>query len=121
PVWKQAPILLADATEDRAYQFDLAPLAEDEDGDALTFAKVSGPAWLQVAANGQISGTPVQSDVGNYEAVFSVSDGQATVEVNATGKVINVNDPPVWTQNPLQLADANEDSLYNFDISAFAQ
>ena len=33
-------------------------------GDTLTYAKVSGNAWLNVATNGVLSGTPAQGDVG---------------------------------------------------------
>ncbi|MEZ4752191.1 MAG: putative Ig domain-containing protein [Bdellovibrionota bacterium] len=117
PVWTQIPVQLADATEDSPYTFDLAPLVTDEDGDALTFSKLNGPDWLKVAANGKITGTPAQADVGNYTATFSVSDGKANVQVAANGKVINVNDPPRWTQNPVQLADATEDSPYQFSVA----
>jgi len=42
--------------------------------DALTFAKVSGPNWLAVAADGTLSGTPSVSDLGNNSFVVSVSD-----------------------------------------------
>ncbi|MCB0404279.1 MAG: tandem-95 repeat protein [Bdellovibrionales bacterium] len=120
PIWTQIPVILADATEDQPYSFDLAPLATDEDGDALTFSKLTGPAWLKVAANGKITGTPAQADVGNYTATFSVSDGKANVQVSANGKVLNVNDPPLWTQSPLQLANATEDAPYQFSVSNLA-
>jgi hypothetical protein len=43
-------------------------------GDALMFAKVSGPAWLAVGANGALSGTPFSSNVGNNSFVVSVTD-----------------------------------------------
>ncbi|MCB0418359.1 MAG: tandem-95 repeat protein, partial [Bdellovibrionales bacterium] len=120
PVWTQIPVSLADATEDQAYNFDLAPLVTDEDGDPLTFSKLNGPDWLKVAPNGKITGTPVQADVGNYTATFSVSDGKANVQVSANGKVLNVNDAPKWTQNPIQLADATEDSPYQFSVASLA-
>ncbi|MEZ4752190.1 MAG: putative Ig domain-containing protein [Bdellovibrionota bacterium] len=58
PVWTQNPIELSPATEDAPYSFDLRPFASDEDGDALTFSKVSGPQWLKVDAQGRLSGTP---------------------------------------------------------------
>lgn len=51
----------------------LARFATDMDkvtGDTLTFSKISGPSWLNVAANGALSGTPAFGDVG--ENLFSV-------------------------------------------------
>ena len=45
-----------------AYSGTLAGSATDADGDSLTYHKLSGPAWLNVALNGQLSGTPAASD-----------------------------------------------------------
>lgn len=42
----------------------------------MTFSKVSGPAWLSVAANGALSGTPGAGDIGL---------NSFTVQVDATG------------------------------------
>src|SRR5690606_38668330 len=85
--------------------------------DPLTFAKVSGPDWLSVAENGALSGTPLQSDVGDYQALFSVTDGIAPpVEVAARGTVKNTNDLPRWTEDPVRLGVAIEDTQYFFDL-----
>ena len=43
-------------------------------GDQLTFGKVSGPGWLNVATNGSLSGTPLSADVGSNSMVVSVTD-----------------------------------------------
>jgi hypothetical protein len=43
-------------------------------GDVLTFALVSGSAWLVVATNGALSGTPLSVNVGNNSFVVSVTD-----------------------------------------------
>jgi hypothetical protein len=48
----------ADALEYIAYSGTLADDAGDPDSDPLTFTKLSGPAWLNVAADGTLSGTP---------------------------------------------------------------
>lgn len=52
----------------------LAGYATDPDGNPLTFSKVSGPAWLQVAADGTLSGTPTLSDGGTNEFMVRVMD-----------------------------------------------
>ncbi len=45
---------------------------------ALTFGKISGPAWLSVAADGTLSGTPARSDAGmnSWEVVVTNQLGQ---------------------------------------------
>jgi hypothetical protein len=40
----------------------------------LTFAKVSGPAWLSVAGSGALSGTPGFPDVGTNLFTVSLAD-----------------------------------------------
>jgi autotransporter-associated beta strand protein len=122
PTWAANPISGADATEDSAYSGSIAGSASDVDaGATLTFAKVSGPAWLTVGTNGTLSGTPSNSDVGANSFTVSVSDGIAT-SVNATLNitVINTNDTPTWASNPIAGSDATEDSAYNASIAGIA-
>ena len=64
PVFTSDPISKPDGTAGQPYSGSLSGSASDPDGDPLTFAKVSGPAWLTVAANGSLSGTPWASDQG---------------------------------------------------------
>ena len=58
-----------------AYVGTLAGTASDIDAlDTLTYSKVSGPAWLQVASNGALSGTPGNSDVGSNAFTVRVTE-----------------------------------------------
>jgi len=98
PIWTQDPLPLADAFEDKTYAFDVKPFAIDQDGDALTFKKIDGPAWLFVATDGKLTGVPAKADVGEYVAHFEVSDGKLSAQVTARGKVLHVNHPPVIGQ-----------------------
>ena len=114
PFWTSNPVIGASATEDAVYSGSLASSAGDADGGAsLAFAKVSGPAWLSVAANGALSGTPANGDVGANSFTVSVSDGiaapvQATLQIT----VVNVNDAPVFTVDPIVAANASEGVAY---------
>jgi hypothetical protein len=71
----------------QSYSGTIATNATDPNpGDTLAFAKVSGPNWLAVAADGTLSGTPLSSDIGNNSFVVSVSDagglsGTATMNI----------------------------------------
>jgi hypothetical protein len=114
PTWNSNPVNEAAATEDSAYSSTLADDATDVDaGASLTFSKVSGPTWLSVAANGALSGTPSNSDVGANSWTVSVSDGIApAVQATLNITVNNTNDAPTFTVDPINKADATEDAAY---------
>ena len=121
PVFAANPITGTDATEDVAYAGTLAGSASDDDGDTLSYAKVNGPAWLFVAADGTISGTPTNDDVGANAFSVSVSDGTApAVEAGLDILVINTNDLPVFVVDPVLVADATEDLSYSETIAGSA-
>lgn len=62
-------------------------------GDTLTFSKVSGPAWLEVAADGSLTGTPPANAVGLNEFTVRVSDlaetsADTTLSITVTTAVL---------------------------------
>jgi len=75
PAFTTDPIIKADAVENAAYSGSIADDATDPQGDPMSFSKVSGPAWLSVATNGVLSGTPGKHDSGTNSWTVSVSDG----------------------------------------------
>ncbi len=90
PVFTSDPVIEVDATQDIAYIRSVADNATDADGDPLTFLTVTGPAWLSVAADGTISGTPTSADVGENSWSLVVEDNQGgsssamlNIQVNA--------------------------------------
>ncbi|MFC7337854.1 GH92 family glycosyl hydrolase [Haloferula chungangensis] len=76
PSFDSDPIAGADAQEAVTYTGTLAGSATDPDADPLTFSKISGPVWLQVAPEGGLSGTPSASDVGANAFVVGVTDNK---------------------------------------------
>jgi hypothetical protein len=78
PVWSSSSLAKPVVTRDQPYvSFSLAGDASDPDspyGDTISFSKVSGPAWLIVAADGTLSGAPGASDVGVDTFVVRVTD-----------------------------------------------
>ncbi|PXA05145.1 hypothetical protein DDZ13_04070 [Coraliomargarita sinensis] len=117
PTWAVDPVNEVDATEDAAYSATLADDASDGDSDPLTFAKVSGPAWLSVAANGDLSGTPTNADVGANSFTVSVTDNIIATPVEATLNitVLNTNDAPVANDDS---ATTDEDSSVGITLTA---
>ncbi|MGJ8639765.1 MAG: carbohydrate-binding protein [Opitutaceae bacterium] len=96
PVFTNDPISSSNATEGAAYSSTIANSATDADSDPLTYSKVSGPAWLSVANDGTLSGTPSSSDVGANSFTVAASDGvasdTATLDITVDAAVSN------WTQ-----------------------
>ena len=122
PVWTSNPVIESNATEGASYSgTTLANDVTDANSDPLTFAKVSGPAWLVVAPNGTLSGTPTVSDTGANVFTVNVSDGiAAPVQANLNIMVININDAPVWTSNPLSRLNASVNTAYASTIAGAA-
>ncbi len=122
PVFAADPIPDGNAAEDSAYSGTLAGTASDVDADdTLSYSKVSGPAWLNVAANGTLSGTPENDDVGSNSFIVRVTDGggltdEAAFNVNVT----NVNDAPAFAADPMNGGNATEDSGYSGTLAGAA-
>ena len=89
PTFNSDPFSKTGAVQDLAYSDSIASDASDANGDAMTFSKVSGAAWLNVASDGSLTGTPSSSDVGNNSFLVSVSDGSLSSQATMT---INVGD-----------------------------
>ena len=97
PVFAIDPILAASGKVSVAYTGQtLAGLATDVDaGDSLTYSKVSGPAWLAVAANGALSGTPTtDSSELNTFIVRATDSSSATDEAELRITVVGL--PLPW-------------------------
>jgi peptidyl-Asp metalloendopeptidase len=76
PAFTSDPITKPSGNQGQLYSGSIAGDASDPDSDPLAFAKTSGPAWLSVASNGALSGTPGGGDVGLNTFAVSVSDGR---------------------------------------------
>ncbi len=92
PVFTANPIVRTAAVRGQSYSGTLAGSGTDPDDSAATlvFAKTAGPAWLKVAANGQLTGTPGEGDVGTDSFTVTVKDPDlstttATLKVPVTG------------------------------------
>jgi hypothetical protein len=62
-------------------RYDFQPVADDPDGDPLSFSVTNRPRWaIFDSLTGRLFGTPGAGDIGVYSGiVISVSDGQASV------------------------------------------
>jgi hypothetical protein len=93
PEFNASPIIESATIVELAYNGStLADNALDDNSDELSFARVSGPSWLKVAADGALSGAPESSNLGLNSFVVSVSDGEfAAVEETLQVTVIDAD------------------------------
>jgi hypothetical protein len=103
PTFTASSYTLASANAGVNYFASIGANASDLNGDTLTFAKVSGPAWLNVPGNGALSGTPANSDANTNTFVVSVRDSGGAS--NTATLFIYVNGAPSFTANPFSLPD----------------
>lgn len=87
-------LIKAAAQAGNAYSASLANDASDPDGDTMTFSIISGPAWLNLAADGTLSGTPAESDAGDNSwdimVVTADSSDNATLSIEVFGTAVPV-------------------------------
>jgi len=111
PVFSSDTIFETAATEDSTYLNSIGEYASDPDGDSLDYSIISGPTWLSVAPNGDLSGTPVNDDVGLNSWNVEVDDGQlgadqAILQIT----VISTNQDTVTTGYTIFEYTSNEDN-----------
>lgn len=99
------------AIPDMPYAATLANEVTDTDAnEALVFTKVAGPAWLSLAANGALSGTPTAADLGTNDLAVRVTDSAGFVD-DATVRVL------VWNPAPPGLSAALVGSMIQLQLS----
>ena len=117
PIFANNPFTVAAAIACLPYGTTLSGKAVAPAGDTLSYAKVAGPAWLIVATNGVLSGTPTNSDIGTNMFVVSLTDTNG-VSASATMNIVVVADPPPsFVSNPFSEPWANLDEDYAESIA----
>jgi hypothetical protein len=118
PVFSVNPLTLPNATAGNAYSASIATNASDLNGNPLTFAKVSGPAWLAVASNGALSGTPANTDANTNTFLISVTDNGG---LSSTDTVyILVTGAPSFIVNPFTMPSVMAGQNYSGTIATNA-
>ncbi len=102
------------------YSATLSGKAVAPAGDVLTYAKVSGPTWLNVATNGVLSGTPTNSDIGMNAFVVSLTDTNGVFTSASMNLVVSPDPPATFVNNPFTESWANVDQAYAASIATNA-
>ena len=67
------------ADENIEYNFNKVEWTDTDEGDNPTLSH-SGPGWLNISSEGQMTGIPETSDIGNNSFVLTISDGAINVQ-----------------------------------------
>ena len=80
PRFSADPIIAADAVEGISYDYTIADIAEAFGGGAVTYSKLTGPDWLNVASDGTLSGLAYDDDAygTNYFTVEAKDSNENT-------------------------------------------
>lgn len=98
PSFASNPLNKASAVVGTAYSGSLSGDASDPDaGATLTFGKTAGPAWLTVASNGTLSGTPATGTGGVNAFTVRVTDQGGLYAETTLNIPVNHALPAGWT------------------------
>ena len=67
------------ADENIEYNFNKVEWTDTDEGQNPTLTH-SGPGWLNISSEGQMTGTPQTGDIGNNSFVLTISDGEIDVQ-----------------------------------------
>jgi hypothetical protein len=131
PVFSSTALL--QATMGLAYQYSAT--ATDQENNVKTFSKASGPAWMLVATNGTVSGTPPDGSAGPVPVSLTVRDlasigrgfsGGSTTQAFTLTVISSLAgwqrlkfNLPAETAQAAPLADPDDDGLPNLTEYAF--
>jgi uncharacterized repeat protein (TIGR03803 family) len=120
PIFMANPFSASSAIAALPYTNNISSQARSGPGDVLTFGKVGGPAWLTVATDGTVSGTPGNADRGTNVFVVSLSDTNGFFATTTMQLVVNTNQPPSFVGAPLVKPWANVDQPYGGTVATNA-
>jgi hypothetical protein len=118
PTFNANPLSLPGAGAGKAYFANIATNASDLNGNPVTFAKVSGPSWLNVASDGALFGTPANADANTNTFLISVTDNGG---LSSTDTVyIVVTGAPSFIVNPFTMPSVMAGQNYSGTITTNA-
>jgi hypothetical protein len=94
PAFANHPLNGFIANAGKSYIGSLLGTASDPDsGDTLSFSKINAPTWLNVGANGSLSGTPSAANAGTNSFQLRVSDSNGFFDETTLNIFVNPASP----------------------------
>lgn len=109
PVVTSTPV--TEARPGVAYTYTI--IAEDEDGDALTYTARTLPGWLNFnPVTHTLSATPGEGDIGDQFVIIRISDGSLYVDHTFVITVSTTNHAPYFTSEPKTTIKVGDSYVY---------
>jgi hypothetical protein len=119
PYFDTDPVIMPNGVKDIAYNGSLAGSVTEIDAvDTVSYYKFSGPGWLNVAADGTLSGTPASWNVGFNSWIVQISDGNGGTDT-ATLQITVANEL-ILPKITIQSAGSNLEVLWPSSFSEFS-
>ncbi|MCF7811230.1 tandem-95 repeat protein, partial [bacterium] len=120
PVWDEIPESVT-VNENELLEFTFRGSDPDNDSLIITYSSDNIPESSDFSDNGDGTGAfswrPTFDEVGEYNAIFSLSDGNIIVQAEVVINVYDVNRQPVWESRP-ESVTVNEEQLLEFTVQA---
>jgi uncharacterized repeat protein (TIGR03803 family) len=113
PIFASSPFTMPSPIAAVPYIGNISGQARSAAGDALAFAKVSGPGWLSVSNDGTISGTPGIQNVGTNTFMVSLADANGFYATATMLITVSSNRPPSFFTSTFTQPWANVDQPYS--------
>jgi uncharacterized repeat protein (TIGR03803 family) len=120
PIFTNNPFVMPPAIAALSYTATLPAHATSVPSDPLSFAKLSGPSWLNISSDGTLSGTPADANLGTNNFTVSLSDSNGLSATATMTIVVNSNLSPSFTSTTFTEPWPNVDQFYSVSISGTA-
>jgi predicted alpha-1,6-mannanase (GH76 family) len=100
PVFHSNPFTVASANAGQSYSGNLSAYVSEPNGDPITYAKLSGPAWLNLTSGGNLSGNPLSADVGTNTFIIRATDSSGLASFATMNLAVLAAPPLIMTANP---------------------
>ncbi|VGO20709.1 putative Ig domain-containing protein [Pontiella sulfatireligans] len=126
PMFSSDPITNSAASIGDSCSGSVADQASDPNSDPMIFSIVSGAAWLNMATNGTLSGTPGPGDSGLNNWIIQVADDVdgsdsaiLLIDVGSSGS--SSNTAPYFTTDPINTPNAEDNAAYSGTLAGAAK
>jgi uncharacterized repeat protein (TIGR03803 family) len=121
PTLVSGPFSATNAVACLPYSASLIGVVAPPAGDSFSYSLISGPAWLSVGANGLLSGTPTNSNIGTNRFLIGVTDSSGFLASTNLQIIVIADPPPTFLNNPIaELAWANAGAAYSGSVASNA-
>jgi hypothetical protein len=118
-IWVQAQLNLGRPVARTPYYFDLRTLVNRTTDEKLSFSVTQLPSWLTLSTTGLLSGTPGASDVGTFQATFTVTYDGGSQTAEGMGEVLRSEIVPIFKRDPINAGELRVGQSFSFSLAQY--